>query len=243
MQSKARHVNVDCVNTYFLMRSPQSHTLPHFTATMNLDGASASKPTLQLGHEHASIRQPEHKPTKLRRFMSIGSRRSKIPSKPDVNTKPGNTPPLQTLSPRPTEFEPWDKKHAKRSISTILLSKTSPTNEPDSAKSGGNVNTAQGHLPVTETSSLLLLPVAARGDGDSLEGKGHLPLTDNPYQSVQMQPRKDSVTKSFKDMPAAASRSAALTSHPVGKEDLENEEEFQTPVEFWGRQKGDYLEK
>ncbi|KAF2633772.1 hypothetical protein BU25DRAFT_453497 [Macroventuria anomochaeta] len=198
---------------------------------MNLDGASDSKPTVELDHKHTAIRKPEHKPTKLRRFMSIGSRGSKVPSKPDINTKPGNTPPLQTLSPRPTEHEPQAKKQTKRSISTFLLSKNSSANEPEPANDRDHFTTAQDYLPVTET-SLSSSPPATKGGEGSLEGQRHLPVTGNPYQSVEMQPRKDSATKSFCDMPAAASRTAALTSHPVGKEDLESEEEFQTPPEF-----------
>lgn len=70
-----------------------------------------------------------------------------------------------------------------------------------------------------------------------------MPVTGDPYQPVQMQPRKDSATKSFYNMPTAASRAAALTSHPVEKKDLESEEDFQTPGESLGTPEGKQRER
>ncbi|KAF3036434.1 hypothetical protein E8E12_004076 [Didymella heteroderae] len=204
---------------------------------MNLDGASDSKPALETVQEHHGTLDLKRKPSKLRRFMSMGSRDRKSSSRLDMIIKPGSTPPLQTLSPRPTEFEPCAKKHAKRSISTFLLSKASSVNELESAKDnrhdGHDASAAQGQLLVTETASLSLPAAAVQEDEIRLGNQGHLPVTGNPYQSAPSQLRKDSVTKSFYDMPLAASRTAALTSHPVGKVDLESEE-FQTPRESDG---------
>lgn len=210
---------------------------------MNLDGTSDSKPIVETSHVHTNTPKLEHKPTKLRRFMSIGSRGSKPTSRTEMNNKPGNTPPLQTLSPRPTEFEPRAKKQTKRSISTFLLSKPFSINEHEPQKDDGDTSTAQGHVPVTETASLSLPQAATKEDGDNVGSQGHLPVTGNPYRSVQSQPRKDSATKSFYDRPLSASRTAALTSHPVGKGDLESEEAFKTPRVCSGRQTGDYVEK
>lgn len=100
----------------------------------------------------------------------------------------------------------------------------------------------QRHVPVTETASLSLPAAAVKEDESRLANQRHLPLTANPHQSAQAQARKDSAVKSFYDMPLSASRTAALTSHPVGREDLESEE-FRTPREFDMAWTGDYVEK
>ena len=218
---------------------------------MNLDGTSESKHTPEAHNEHTGIQKAEHKPTRLRRFMSIGSRGNNAPIKLRKNPQPDISAPMQTLSPRPTEREPRAKKPAKRSISAFLLSRDTPSKESQAAGDLGSTESAQGsaqgfaqgHLPVTETSSLSLPPTSTKADEYGIERQGHLPVTGDPYHSVQTKTRQDSATKSFYSMPITVSRTAALTSHPVGKEDLEGEEEFQTPGEFWGRQKGEYVEK
>lgn len=210
---------------------------------MHLDGASDSKPTLEFDNDHHGTRKADPKPTRLRRFMSIGSRGERQPSKLRKHHEPDTSAPMTTLVPQPTMSEPWPKKQTKRSISTLLLSRNTLSDDPRTGKDQANTDTTQGHLPVTETSSLSFPPAATKGEEHGIKGQGHLPVTGDPYQSVQMQPRKDSVTKSFCNMPTAASRTAALTSHPVGKEDLESEDKLQTPGGFWGRQKEEYLEK
>jgi hypothetical protein len=241
MQARVDSV-IDCIaNTYSLVHSVTSFVavLATFenttssTFTMSLDGASDSKPTLEFDNEHTGLQKGDRKPTRLRRFMSIGSRGSNAPSKLRKNPGSDHTAPMQTLSPRPTEWEPWVKTQNNRSISTFL-SKNSSNNGPQPTKNKDNVSSTQNHPPVTEVSSLSLPPAAIKGEARSVEGQGHLPVTGDPYQPVQMQPRKDSATKSFYNMPTAASRTAALTSHPVGKEDLESEEELQTPRESLG---------
>jgi hypothetical protein len=176
-------------------------------------------------------------------FMSIGSRDRKSVGRLNLPTNAGTTTPLQTLSPRPTVFEPGAKKHAKRSMSSFLLPRT-PASEPDLAKKNNvDANAVQGHVPVTGTAELSLPAAPRKEDGDRLGSSGHLPVTGHPYVSRQRQSRKDSATKSFYDMPLSASRTAALTSHPVGKEDLKSAEEFQTPREPDGAWKGDYVER
>ncbi|KAF3007381.1 hypothetical protein E8E13_001108 [Curvularia kusanoi] len=205
---------------------------------MNLDGACESKPA----HEpHQKQTLAEYKPTKLRRFMSIGSRRSRTFRSNSIHTNPGSTPPLQTLSPRPTGFDPDIKKH-KRSVSAFLLSRPS-ARESVPPKRESDACTTQDHLPVTETSSVSFPPAANKDMNDSRKDSGHLPLTGDPYHSVQMQPRKDSAIKAFHEMPPAASRNAALRSHPVESRDLEVGDQFHTPEEFWGRQKAGPLRK
>ncbi|KAF3048759.1 hypothetical protein E8E11_006796 [Didymella keratinophila] len=214
---------------------------------MHLDGASDSKPALETVHEHHSIPSLERKPSKLRRFMSISSRDRKSLNRLNLPTNAGTTPPLQTLSPRPTEFEPGAKKHTKRSISSYLLPRT-PASEHQPANANNNNNnnvnaSVQGHVPVTETAELSLPAVPGKEDEDRLGNHGHLPvICGNPSLSKHEQARKDSATKSFYDMPLPASRTAALTSHPVGKEDLESEG-FRTPRELDGAWKGDDVEK
>ncbi|KAJ4382329.1 hypothetical protein N0V86_002663 [Didymella sp. IMI 355093] len=210
---------------------------------MNFDGASDSKPALETVQEHPATPRPSQKPTRLRRFMSIGSRGSAPSRRVATTTTPSTTPPLQALSPRPTESEPAAKKHAKRSISALLLSKPASPTQHEAAKHNVDATTGQGHLPVTETAERCLPAAAGTEDEGGLGSPGHLPVIGDPYHSVQAQPRKDSVMKSLYDMPLSASRSAALTSHPVGKEDLESEEEFQTPRESGGAGKGDCVEK
>ena len=205
---------------------------------MNLDGASDSKPTLETVREHHAIPDLERKPSKLRRFMSIGSRDRKSVGRLNLPTNASTTPPLQMLSPRPTDFEPGAKKHAKRSISSFLLPRT-PASEPElENKNNVEANAGQAHVPVSETAELSLPAAPGKEDGDRLGNHGHLPVTGSPYLSKQEQSRKDSATKSFYDMPLSASRTAALTSHPVGKEDLKSEEEFQTPRESDGAWEG-----
>lgn len=202
---------------------------------MGLDGASDSRPALETVQEHHATPKLEHKPTKLRRFMSIGSRGSKLSSRVDTDTKPGNTTPLQILSPRPTELEPRAKKHTKRSISTFLLSKTSSANDHEFANDNSDTGTVRGHVPAIKTTAPSLPAAAARKDECSLGSQEYPLVPAKPRQSVQTQQRKDSVTKSFHDVPLSASRTAALTSHPVGKEDLDSEE-YKTPREFGERQ-------
>lgn len=58
----------------------------------------------------------------------------------------------------------------------------------------------------------------------------------------RVQMRKDSVVKMGSVGLRLPARDAALTSHPVGREDLEDEE-FQTPGEFEVCQKEDYMDK
>ncbi|KAF1932842.1 uncharacterized protein M421DRAFT_1425 [Didymella exigua CBS 183.55] len=196
---------------------------------MNFDGASDSKPALETVQEHHIAANLEYKPTKLRRFMSIGSRGSKPSSRIDMNTKPGSIPPLQTLLPRSTDLEPRAKRHTKRSISTFLLPTPFSAHE-DRPADNNDTGTAQEPLLVTATASLSLPAAAVRE------------VTAKPYQSVQSQPLRDWATKSFCDMPFLVSRTAALTSHPVSQEDLESDK-FQTPRGFGGRQMGDHVEK
>lgn len=211
---------------------------------MNLDSASDIKPALETVQGHHATLNLERKPSKLRRLMSIRSKNRKSLHRLDLTTNPGNTPPLQTLSPRPTEFEPWTKKHTKRSLSSFLLVPRTPASEHGSAHNNNvDAKAVQGHIPVTETAELSLPVAAVEEDEGRLGNHGHLPLTGNPYQFAQPQSRNDSSTKSFYDMSFSACRTAALTSHPVGKEDLESEVEFQTPREFDGPWKGLYVEK
>lgn len=202
---------------------------------MNLNGASDSKPTQ---HGDTSVGQLRHKPTKLRRFMSIGSR-SRGDTRLNKHHKPvmcDNTAPMQTISPRPIEPESRPKTQLKRSISNFLLSRTS-TNTSEAAKGEDFVHTVRGRLPTTEHSSMMLpLAVTRRGE-DTSKGQGHLPLAGDPYQFVHMQSRKDSAVKSFYDLPTAASRSAALSSHPVRKEDMRSGDERPSPGELGGRQR------
>ncbi|KAH6616609.1 hypothetical protein C7974DRAFT_379488 [Boeremia exigua] len=207
---------------------------------MNLDGSSDSKPIHELDHDHISGRQPEHKPTKLRRFMSIGSRSrgNKVYGELYMNTASSRTPPLQPLSFRYAESESRNKKQIKRSISSFFLSKTS-TDSPEPTKGGNQLRTAQSRVPVTKSLSLSLLPTATTGDWGSLKDREYLPHTAKPYQTAQMQPRKDSATKSFYDMPTAMSRNAALTSHPVREEDLASEDKAQVSGKLWGRRQGE----
>lgn len=201
----------------------------------DLDGACSSKPASKLHHEQTLPQQPETKPTKLRRFMSIGSRRSKAASKADSNTKSNSTPSLQVLSLRSAGSN-LEKKH-KHSISTFLSSRSS-TREPEPPKRESDVQIT--HIPVTEPSFLSTPSAATKETKDETNGQSHLPLTGDPYHLLQMQPRQDSAVKAFHEMPAAPSRTAALRSHPVEKEDLEGEYTFHTPDEFWGRHKTDY---
>lgn len=229
--------------------SPSTHAIAHLpsplrlASSMNLDGASDSKAALETVQEHHTIPNLERKPSKLRRFMSIGSRDRKSVGRLNLPTNAGTTTPLQTLSPRPTVFEPGAKKHAKRSMSSFLLPRT-PASEPDLAKKNNvDANAVQGHVPVTGTAELSLPAAPGKEDGDRLGSSGHLPVTGHPYVSRQRQSRKDSATKSFYDTPLSASRTAALTSHPVGKEDLKSAEEFQTPRGPDGAWKGDYVER
>lgn len=58
----------------------------------------------------------------------------------------------------------------------------------------------------------------------------------------RVQMRKDSVVKMGSVGLRLPARDAALTSHPVGREDLEDEE-FQTLGEFEVCQKEDYMDK
>ncbi|OSS53923.1 hypothetical protein B5807_00481 [Epicoccum nigrum] len=202
----------------------------------DLDGACSSKLASESHHEQTIPQQPEHKPTKLRRFMSIGSRRSKAASKAELNTKPDSATSLQVFSPRSAGSDLQTKKH-KRSVSTFLSSRLSThKSEPPKRESGVEIT----HIPVTETSFLSAPPAATKETKDNTNGQSHLPLTGDPYHPVQMQPRKDSAIKAFHEVPAAPSRTAALRSHPVQKEDLEEEYTFHTPDEFWGRHKTDY---
>jgi hypothetical protein len=207
---------------------------------MDLDGACSSKPASKSHHEQTPPQQPEHKPTKLQRFMSVGSRRSKVASKAaskaESNTKPDSTSSLQVLTPRSAGSAIGTKKH-KRSVSTFLSSRSS-TYEPEPPKRESDVRIA--HTPVTEASSLSAPPAATKEAEDNTSGQCHLPLTGDPYHPLQMQPRKDSAIKAFHELTGAPSRTAALRSHPVGKEDLEGEYTFHTPDEFWGRHKTDY---
>jgi hypothetical protein len=184
---------------------------------MKFDGASDSKPASGFDTEPTSTRTHNLKPSKLRRYMSISSRRRNQSNKSGTDNA-NEIPHKQTVPPRPTDFKPWAKKR-----------------EGDLAP--------QGHLPVTEDPSQSISLPVAKMNGDGSEGPGDLPMIGDPYHSVQMQPRRDSVFKSARTVSTSPSRTAALTSHPVGKEDLESEEEFQTPGEFWGRKKGDYLQK
>ncbi|KAJ8110492.1 hypothetical protein OPT61_g6684 [Boeremia exigua] len=196
---------------------------------MNVDGASNSKSMLERDHERTSTRQPEPKPTKLRRFLSIGSRvrESRLSSKHHTTTASSSTPPLQTLSPHAEESQTRAKKPLKRSISSFFLHRPS-TAAPDLAEGGDCARTSQSQEHVAGRPSMSLHPAATKAGADSLWGKEHPPLTGSPYQFVQ-KPRKDSAVKSFYDMPTAASRTAALTSHPVGEQDLGSEDEGQTP--------------
>jgi hypothetical protein len=210
---------------------------------MNLDGASDSKPVLETVLEHHAPPNLERKPSKLRRFMSIGSRDRRTVSRLGLPTNAGTTPPLQALSPRQPEFEPGAKKHTKRSMSSFLLPRN-PDSEHETANDSNinvDVSAVQGHVPVTKTTELSLPAAAGKENEDRLGNHGHLPVTGSPYRFEHQQTRKDSATKSFYDMPLSASRAAALTSHPVGKKDLESEEEFQTPREFDGAWKGHYV--
>ena len=144
-------------------------------------------------------------------------------------------PSLQVLSPR-SAGSGLEKKH-KRSISTFLSSRSS-TREPEPPKRESDVQIT--HIPVTEPSFLSTPSAATKETKDETNGQSHLPLTGDPYHLLQMQPRQDSEVKAFHEMPAAPSRTAALRSHPVEKEDLEGEHTFHTPDEFWGRHKTDY---
>jgi hypothetical protein len=125
----------------------------------------------------------------------------------------------------------------------MLLSRPASATQHEAAKDNVDATPGQDHFPVTETAERCPPAAAGTEDEGRLGSRGHLPVTGNPYHPVQTQPRKDSVMKSLYDMPLSASRSAALTSHPVGKEDLESEEEFQTPRESGGAGKGDCVEK
>lgn len=206
---------------------------------MNLDVVNDGKPVLKLKHADDNTRQPQPKITKLRRFMSIGSRSRSgaVLSKHNTSTELDSTVSMQNLSPRPIESETRPKTQPMRSISNFLL-RTS-ANASESVEDGESVHTARVHVHVTKPFSGKLPPPFEQGKEECLRRQGHLPLTGNPCQPLQMQPRKDSAIKSFYDLPTAASRSAALTSHPVGKEEAaESEDECPTPGEFWGRKKG-----
>lgn len=213
---------------------------------MHLDGASDSKPALGTVQEHHAILNLERKPSKLRRLMSISSRDRKSRSRLNLPTNADTTPSLRTLSPRPTEFESGAKKHIKRSMSSFLLPRTLASEDQTASNNNNNVDASavQGHVPVTETAELSLPAAPGEEDGDRLGNHGHLPVTcGNHSLSKYEQARKDSVTKSCYGIPLSASRTAALTSHPVGKEDLESEEEFRTSRGFAGAWKGDDVEK
>ncbi|KAJ4985647.1 hypothetical protein SVAN01_08822 [Stagonosporopsis vannaccii] len=205
---------------------------------MDLDVQSDSKLMLNLNHGDNNIRQPQPKHTRLRRFMSIGSRSragtlpNKLHAKADIDA----TTPMQTLSPRPDGSQSRLRTQPKRSISNFLL-RTS-TDVSKSVKDGASVHTVKGHSPTTELCSTKLAPAAMQGQKVYHQGQEHLPLSGDPYQSVQMQSRKHSPLKPLYDLPIAASRSAALTSHPVRKKDIGIEDEWPTQQEFCGRQKG-----
>ena len=182
---------------------------------MNFDGASESRPALLAEAEHASIQKSGHKHTKSRRFMSISSRGHNLSTKPVKNPDIDDTTPMTMLSPRPTESEPWDKKQTQRSLSPFLSPKNRSTNEPQTASNKGTASKTGSHLSVINNVCLSPARLASNEGEDRLEGQGHLPVTDYSYQSVQMQPRKDSATKSSLSIPFSPSRTAALTSHPV----------------------------
>ncbi|KAF9697133.1 hypothetical protein EKO04_004774 [Ascochyta lentis] len=227
---------------------------------MNPHTPSPSSPTPTPKPEQAAVQNSDHKPTKLRRLLSIRSRGRHASNKLKKHPEPNDTSASMTiLSPRPTETEPCEKRPPKRSLSSFLLRRSSgsrdsvpplspspspsPSIVPLPSQTGvrGRELVGQGHLPVTETSCLFPLPLstAARVEGDTAEGGHEL---GSPAGTVgQKQSRKDSVVKSSRGVSASRSRAAALTSHPVGEEDGESEDEFLTPGEFWGRQKGDYV--
>lgn len=227
--------NIPKLHHHSILHAPIVYHSRHFAIMEHLDGACSCKPASKLHHEQTPPQQPEHKPTVLRRFMSIGSRRSKAASKAESNTKSDSTPSLQILSPH-SAGSGLEKKH-RRSISTFLSSRAS-TYEPEPPKRKSDVQIT--HIPVTEPSFSSIPPATTKGTKDKTSGQSHLPLTGDPYHLLQMQPRKDSAVKAFNEMPAAPSRTAALRSHPVEKEDLEGEYMFHTPDEFWGRHKADY---
>lgn len=207
---------------------------------MSLDGTGDSKPVRNLKHDDAGVRHPQHKPTKLRRFMSIGSRSGAgiSSSKHHTATEFDTTSSMQTLSARPTESESRLKQLPKRSISNFLLSRTS-IHAPETKKGEAHAYTVKSRVPVAGTSTGL--PSAAhKVEEDGLEDQGPLLLSGNPSKSAHMQRRKDSARKSVYDMPGVASRTAALTSHPVSQGDLESEAECPTPGEFSGPQEGDH---
>lgn len=209
---------------------------------MNLDGASDSKPALKTVQEHRTPPSLERKPSKLRRFMFVGSRDRKSLSRLGPSSNAVATTPLQTLSPRPTDLEPGPKKRTKRSMSSFLLPR-SPASEHGLANNKNvEASTVQDRVPVTESAQLLLPTATVKEDEDSLKNQGHLPVTGKSHLSKHNQSRKDSATKSFYDMPLFASRTAALTSHPVGKENLESEQ-FHTPKEVHGTPEGNCIEK
>lgn len=193
---------------------------------MTVDGATASKPTPGLSTEHPTVQKPVRKPSKLRRYMSIGSRARPPPSKAAKPSEPSAPAPLQLLSPRPTEFEPWAKRHTKRSLSTLLLPRSTSARPSDPSPTGadGARLAAQGRVSGSET-------------GAKPE-ETHVSAAASAWQA-----RQDSARKMRHSMPASLGRNAALTSHPVGGEDLDSDEEFQTPAEFVGREAGDCVEK
>lgn len=206
----------------------------HFAVTMDLDGACSSKPASKSHHKQTLPQQLENKPTKLRRFMSIGSRRSKAASEAESNLKSDIRPQLQALLPRSAGSGLETKKHT-RSFSAFILSRS--TSEPVPPKRESDVHIT--HIPVTEPSFSSTPPAATRETKDEASGQTHLPLTGDPYHLLQMQPRQQSAMEAFHEVPAAPSRTEALRSHPVEKEDLEGEDMFHTPHEFWRRHKTD----
>lgn len=196
------------------------HISRPFIAAMSPYGATDSKPILDIKHEDISVRQSPQKPTKLRRFMSIGSRsRDTIRSKHHTSTSISHPIQPHASSLRSIESESRPKTLPKRSISNFLLLRTS-TAASEGARSEEYTPTSLGYASVPGTSSKLVPSKATRGGEDYTGSRGRLPVTSSMSRMVQMQPRKDSATKSFSTMSAAAYRTAALTSHPVGQEDF-----------------------
>ncbi|KAJ4323515.1 hypothetical protein N0V94_001845 [Neodidymelliopsis sp. IMI 364377] len=196
---------------------------------MNFDGSSDSKPTLETNSTQPSTRAREPKPSRLRRLMSISSKTHKTPKKPVVDEPDTTSTLLNTISPRPTTSDLWPaepKKQHKRSLSAFLLSKNSATQEPAAVtdREAGGMQTL-AHLPTPDSPALSLLLPDVKGDDDDVEGTGHWPVAVGTVcQTDPVQTRKDSAVKSIHVGPVLPStRNAALTSHPVSREDVEYE--------------------
>jgi hypothetical protein len=214
---------------------------------MNFDGSSDSKPTLEANSTQPSTRAQEPKPSRLRRLMSISSRTHRMSKKPEVDEPDTTSTLLNAISPRPTTSDLWSPEHRKqhkRSLSAFLLSKNSATHESATAtdREESDVQTL-ARLPTTDSPALSLLLPDVKGDEDDVEGTGHWPVAVGPVcQTEPVQARKDSAVKSIHVGPVLPStRNAALTSHPVSREDVESEDEFRTPGEGCECGKGECL--